>query len=95
MCLGSNPQVTPAGAHTSHCAVCVRIELQLPALGKLNISSEAAHTMHQPILLPGLAVERLRLVNGTSTSGRLMVLYQGVWGTVCFDGFTPAAATVA
>ena len=38
----------------------------------------------------------VRLVNGTvEMQGRLEVCTGGVWGTVCSDGFTLAAAYVA
>ena len=38
----------------------------------------------------------LRLSGGYSPCrGRLEIFYNGVWGTVCDDGFTSVAATVA
>jgi len=38
----------------------------------------------------------VRLVGGPSShEGRLELNYDGVWGTVCDDGFTDAEATVA
>lgn len=61
---------------------------------KSHLASFSMHPMRPPCLTC-LAAEKLRLANGTQTSGRLMVLHQGVEGTVCFDGFTPSAATVA
>ena len=36
----------------------------------------------------------VRLVGGSSSRGRLEVLHNGVWGTVCSDYFTTAAARV-
>ncbi|EFJ51925.1 hypothetical protein VOLCADRAFT_56289 [Volvox carteri f. nagariensis] len=37
----------------------------------------------------------LRLANGTDTAGRLEVLHNGGWGTVCLDNFTDLEASVA
>ena len=36
----------------------------------------------------------VRLVDGYNISGRLEVNHNGVWGTVCDDGFNDAAAKV-
>ena len=40
------------------------------------------------------AVTPVRLVGGSSSTGRLEVFHDGVWGTVCGDFFTAAAASV-
>ncbi|KAG2499954.1 hypothetical protein HYH03_002239 [Edaphochlamys debaryana] len=37
----------------------------------------------------------LRLANGTESGGRLEVLHNGVWGSVCWDEFGPEDASVA
>jgi len=37
----------------------------------------------------------LRLVGNSSTEGRLEVMYNEAWGTVCDDDFNDAAARVA
>jgi len=40
------------------------------------------------------SVTPVRLVGGSSSRGRLEVLHDGIWGTVCEDFFTAAAANV-
>lgn len=37
----------------------------------------------------------MRLVGGSNTQGRLEVLHDGIWGTVCDDYFSTEAARVA
>ena len=37
----------------------------------------------------------LRLINGSSTAGRLQMQLDGVWTQVCSDGFSAGAANVA
>ena len=36
----------------------------------------------------------IRLMNGSSSAGRVEVYFNGEWGTVCDDNFNAAAATV-
>jgi len=36
----------------------------------------------------------VRLVGGSNTQGRLEVLHDGIWGTVCDDHFSDVAASV-
>ena len=36
----------------------------------------------------------MRLVGGSNSQGRLEVLHDGIWGTVCGDFFSEAAARV-
>jgi len=42
-----------------------------------------------------VAVTSIRLVGNSSSAGRLEILHEGVWGTVCGDFFSPAETRVA
>lgn len=47
------------------------------------------------LAVPLTAEGDLRLVNGTSSSGRLEIHHSSFWGTVCSNGFTHVSASVA
>jgi len=54
-------------------------------------------THHQDVVVSctnDTSVTPVRLVGGWNSAGRLEVLYNGMWGTVCEDYFTEASANV-
>ncbi|XP_060568005.1 uncharacterized protein LOC132726677 [Ruditapes philippinarum] len=77
----------------------IRTEQKMSTSGKdvLNTCSAAVQNSEQIINLMNASGDfnTIRLVGGSSSSGRLEVFIKGAWGTVCDDNFGTNEATVA